>query len=216
MASAGYPAAVKLSGTPTAMVAEATTELVADTVFQVTAATRRILDPDAALTVLVNAIPVASNFVVDYLFGKVTFSPALAPGDVVTLTGNFLPMTEDVLEAREASVSMKRTIGDVTVFHATDKHRKKLALLLDASGSIGTLRAHLDAFVGTTLFALLTSGTRKVLEYAPVPGAQVFRCWVRFDSEDVADAVEGLVEGSISWVSVTSENGKASFSMGTP
>lgn len=219
MPSAGYNSSVKGTGTPTAMVAEATTELVADTVFQITASARRILDPDAALTVLVNAAPVASGFTVDYLFGKVTFSPALAPGDVVTLTGNYLPAFE-VLEGREASVSMKRDIGDVTIFHATDKHRKKLALLLDASGTIGILRAFLDLLEGgnpaSQLFAILTDGTRKVIEYAPGGQSKVFRAWVRFETEDVEAAVDALVTGSLSWQCVTSENGKASFSLDTP
>jgi len=214
MPSAGYNSTVKITGAPVAMAAEATTELVADTVFQITSAAKRIIDPDAALTVLVNAVPVSSGFTVDYLFGKVTFSPALGAADVVTLTGNYLP-TSDLLEAKEASISMTRDLADSTVFKA-DPNRTRTALLKDASGSISVLRACLDAVVGTTLFDLLGNGTRKVLEIVPGSGVQTFRAWVRFDSEEVKAAIEDLVSASIGWKAVTSENGKASFGLAAP
>jgi hypothetical protein len=170
-------------------------------VFQVTNFLRRIIDPDAAVTVKVNAIVVTTGFTIDYLFGKVTFSPALAPADVVTVSGNFLP-TLDVIESKEFSVSMTRDMGDVTVFAVTD-NRSRLPLLKDASGSISHLKALLDDLdpgAGTVrLFNLLVDGTRKVLELNPGGQADFWRGWVTFESQEVAAAVDDLVNATLNW-----------------
>lgn len=221
MPSAGYNSTVKITGTPTAMVAEATTELVADTVFQVTNAARRILDPDAALTVLKNAVPVVSGFSIDYLFGKVTFSPALAPADVVTLTGNFLP-TLDIIESKMFSISMSRDLGDTTVFKSTPE-KTRLGLLKYASGKIEHLKALLDDLDPgggvVRLYDLLANDTRKVLEVNPGGQADYWRGWIRFDSQEVAAAVEDLVNASLSWQCsppLQSLPGFANFSMNPP
>jgi len=197
----GSVSTVKITGTPTAMVDEPTTELVADTVFQITNAAKRILDPDAAIVVEVNGAPVASNFVIDKLFGKVTFSPALAGGDTVAITGNYLP-TLDVLECREFTVTNTRDLADSTVFKpAPAFNRTKFALLKHASGSISSLRAlldDLDAGGGTVkLQELLASGTRKVLELALGDSGYVWRGWVLFPSQEVRAAFDDLVQATV-------------------
>jgi hypothetical protein len=74
---------VKIGGTPTSFSNEACTKVTANTVYQITDATKRVLDPNTALTVEVDADGgwrrgvrdrSASTYTVDYMFGKVTFT----------------------------------------------------------------------------------------------------------------------------------------------
>jgi len=215
MPISGHDSTVKVSGTPTGMVAEATTEVTANVLFQITAAAKRIIDPDAALTVLVNAAPVTTGFVVDYLFGTVTFDPPLT-SDVVTLTGNYLP-TLAVLDAREFSVVMSRLLADSTVFK-TSPHRTRQALLKDASGSIGTLAAlhdDLDPGGGSVkLIDLLADGTRKLLEVVFGNSGYAFRAWILFESEEVNGVRDDLVNSSLGWQLAGSSLNLVSYGIG--
>lgn len=223
MPTPGYNSTVKVTGTPTAMVDEATTELVADTVFQITNAAKRIIDPDAAITVKVNGGAVTTGFVLDKLFGKATFTPPLGGADTVTISGNYLP-TLDVLEAKEFSVQNKRDLVDSTVFK-TNPNRTRFALLKDASGSINTLRALLDDLDPgggvVTLQALMANGTRKVLELAFGNSGYVWRGWVLFDSQEVAAAFDDLVTGNLNWQATLDDSaggvlGNSAFGFGLP
>lgn len=218
MPVAGWKGAVKITGTPTAMVAEATTELVADTVFRITNAARRILDPDAALTVLVNG-GAAPAHTINHLRGKITFAAPIGGADVVTVTGNYLPLL-DVIHVHEASVQMSRDIADVTVLKgpaSTDASRQKYGLLKDASGSIGRLHPlfdDLDAGGGTVkLYELLESSTRKVLDLVLGDSGQSFRSWMLFDSQELQSARDDLINASLSWQSTTDDTGRSTFNV---
>jgi len=215
MPTPGYNSTLKSSGTPTAMVNEATSELTADTIFQITNSARRIIDPDAAVVVRVNGVIVTTGFTLDYLLGKATFSPPLNPADVVTISGNYLPMF-DLLEGKEFNIDLSRDLNDSTVFKATP-NRTRQPCLKDASGSISVLSNLLDASGGIpVLFDLLSNGTRFVLEITPGGTTKVFRAWVRFESQQVAAAVADLVNATLNWQLVTSENSLASFVFDTP
>jgi hypothetical protein len=199
MPFAGYPSTVKVTGTPTAMVGEACTNL-GGNVFQVTASAKRIIDPDAAIVVKDAGVPVpTTNYVLNKLFGKITFS--VPPGGAVTVDANYLP-TLDVIECKEFSVSNARDLADSTVFKVSP-HRTHLALLKDASGSISHLKALLDDLDpggGTVkLYDLMANGTRKVLELAFGNSGYVWRGWVLFDSQEVAAAFDDLVNASLNW-----------------
>lgn len=218
MPVAGWKGAVKISGTPTAMVAEATTELVADTTFQITNVARRILDPDAALTVLVDAVPQAATlYTLNHLFGKVTFLAPIGAAAVVTVTGNYLP-TLDVIECFEASVQMSRDVVDRTAFKgpaSTDASRQKFALLKTASGSISHMKAlldDLDAGGGTVkLFEVMANGTRKVLELTLGDSGYAFRAWFLFDQQELSAARDALVDAALSWQSTVDDAGRSVF-----
>lgn len=217
MPYAGWKGLVKVTGTPTAMVAEATTELVADTVFQITNAAKRIIDPDAALTVKVNGIATGLAFTVNYLFGKITFAAPLGGADVVTLDGNYLP-TLEVIECFEASASMSRDVAESTAFKgtgSTDPSKQKKALLKDASGSISHMRAlldDLDAGAGTVkLFDLMANGTRKVLELVLGDSGYSFRAWILFDAQELSAARDDLVNASLNWQATTDDTGRSTF-----
>lgn len=201
MPISGHDSTVKVTGTPTAMVGEATTEVTTDLVFQITNAVKRILDPDAAVTVKIGGSATGLAHTIDYLFGIVTFAAPIGAADVVTIDANYLP-TLSVLEAREFSIAMARDLADSTVFKSSP-HRTRTALLRDASGSIGDLRAlydDLDPGGGTVkLFDLLNNGTRKVLEVVFGNSGYVFRAWILFEGADVNGPRDELVSTSLSW-----------------
>lgn len=218
MPHAGWKGLVKVTGTPTAMVGEATTELVADTVFQITNAAKRILDPDAALSVLVNG-GAAPAHTINHLRGKVTFAAPIGGADVVTVTGNYLP-TLEVIECFEANASMSRDLADKTAFKGSasvDSSKQKFPLLKDANGSISHMRAlldDLDAGGGTVkLFDLLANGTRKVLELVMGDSGYSFRAWVLFDQQELSSARDDIVNASLSWQATTDDTGRSTFNV---
>lgn len=200
MASAGYAAAVKVSGTSTSFTGEATTGL-GDDVYQITDETKRVLDPTVAVVVKDDGVAIpAADVTVDHLFGRVTL--ANPPSGVVTVDGSYLPMLT-VATAREASVSCSREIHDNTRFGAPGAARTKQYGLKDFSGSIGVLEDTLtdhDSGAGTlTLEGVLTSGAAKLIEFRPAATGAFFRGWAVFESEDVALAVDDLVNATINF-----------------
>jgi hypothetical protein len=89
---AGYVASLKITGTPTSMTGEACS-LVSGKTYRITAATKRQIDPDSALTVLDNGVSVAAADIdnIDYLWGTVTFAAGYTIVGAITMTGKYLP-----------------------------------------------------------------------------------------------------------------------------
>ena len=112
---AGYQAVFHKTGTSTAMVAEATTELTGTT-FQVTDSAKRVLDRTVTITAnaSISGDVTADISAVDHLFGIVTFSTDLS-GETVTISGNYLPLSA-VGTAREFSLTMNAEAVDTTDF----------------------------------------------------------------------------------------------------
>src|SRR5690348_4900900 len=74
---AGYTAAVKTGGTPTSATGEATTQIGATKSYQITAASKRVIDLANAVTVKDNAVDHTADVEsIDYLNGIVTFAAA--------------------------------------------------------------------------------------------------------------------------------------------
>lgn len=93
---AGYLAEIKQVGTATSMTAEATTSL-GGNIYQITDATRRILDrTSGTFAVDDGGTPVSAANIewVDYLFGKVKFVTGYTPGGAITFDGHFFPTTQ--------------------------------------------------------------------------------------------------------------------------
>lgn len=227
-ATAAYSTTLKVTGTSTAFSNEACTDLGDDTNFQITDATKRVWDPDVALVVEVDdgggydVIP-ATDYTVDPLFGIVTFNTPLGAGDVVRVDGSYLPLLT-VGDARAVSISCDRDMLDSTVFHASDVARKKTPGLAQATGTLSGLwlgTEDLDSGGGTrTLFDVLTGGTRVVLDVVPGGTSSNFRAFIHLPGLTESAAVDGLVEGEVSWESTqpggvptigTLTNGNGSF-----
>lgn len=94
---AGYVAKIKKSGTPTTMTAEPAAVLVSGIggSNQITDTTKRVIDPETAVTVLDNAVDHTADVLsIDYLEGIVVWKGAYTPTLPVTITGKYLPLTQ--------------------------------------------------------------------------------------------------------------------------
>lgn len=113
---AGYVATFKKSGTSTAMVAEPTT-LVSGKTYEITAATKRVLDRTVAIVVDDTGTPVAESNIesIDHLYGRVTFVAGYTPTGAITFDANYLPLVS-VGTAREFSLTMNAESVDTTDF----------------------------------------------------------------------------------------------------
>lgn len=108
---AGYVASIKRSGTPTTLTNEACS-LVSGKTYQITNTAKRVLDPDTAVVVKGNAVTIsAANILsIDHMFGLVTFIPSYTPTTPITISGNYLPMTE---VAKANSFTLTQTVETI-------------------------------------------------------------------------------------------------------
>lgn len=88
----GYVTKILKPGASTAMSGEATT-LVSGKTYQITAATKRIINRNAALVINDNggAVAAADILSIDYLFGKVTFTSGYTVTGPITIDGEYFP-----------------------------------------------------------------------------------------------------------------------------
>lgn len=207
----GYSAVLKLGGEPVEMVDEPTT---VDTgtdephsLFRITDASRRILDPDTELLVEIaldgdtftEADP--AGFVVDALAGTFTFPVDLGADTVVRVTGAYLP-TASVVGVSECSVNVAANLLDDTAYEG-DGARSNVYGLVEFSGSASLFATLLErrdvGDASSALAAFLLGREHKLLEFTPVPGGRIYRAWIAFESEDASAPVDDLVSGSLSF-----------------
>lgn len=203
---AGHATTLKIGGVSTAFTGEATTTLSATgsgfaALRQITNTVRRILDPNAGITVRDGVtVLAASAYAVDYLFGIIKLNAV--PAGAITVDGSYLP-TLTVGQGRSCSINMSRAELDAGVFgEAFTKFEpgKK-----SADGSIERLELFdedLDPGAGTTtLQALQDAGTATLLEVG-LGGGRFFRAWVRLPGLNAESSAEDLVRGTTTWKSV--------------
>src|SRR5688500_17472698 len=128
MTVAAYPTTIKAGGAAVAFTEEATTEVTANTVFQITDTSKRIIDPATTLLVEYDedgggagAYEEASHdeYSVDYLFGTVTFHSALGASATVRVTGAYIPTTA-IAQAKEFTLTTAADVLDKTPFNTGD------------------------------------------------------------------------------------------------
>jgi hypothetical protein len=200
---AGYSTIIYVTGTSTALSAAAMTGSGAGP-YTLSDATKTILDPTVTPTFRDNGTPISAGDIlsVDYLRGKVMFTGSKT-GPITMHTGSYLPKYA-VAGCREFSLDLIREVLDTTVFHASNSHRTKVLGLLSASGELGHIE-QLDTDIdssGDTMSwnTILSNGTAKVIDIYAAQN-QSHRLWVLFDTEGLKAALDGLVEGSISFQS---------------
>jgi hypothetical protein len=178
------------------MTAEACS-LVSGTTYRVTNAAKRVLDPATTVTVKDAGTPIAAaNVTIDYLFG--TFTLASGPGGAVTVDAAYIPVYA-VADCQAVDVSVAINLADASVLGSS--YKKKLATLLDCSGSLKRLALSIDDIdtvtAGTqSLHSWLMAGTPRLLDVLFTTG-QRFRAWVLFKDNKASGSVDGLVELSI-------------------
>jgi len=188
---AGYSAAIKISGTATSMTAEATTTA-DDTSYQIANAVKQVLDRETAPTVFDGGVATAEDYTVNYLNGTITFDTD-DDTRVITVTGKYLPMTTAAY-AHSLSISRATDLQDVTAFGAT--HKKRVAGLKSASGTLNQFD-----ITDTTYIDALTAGKPIVIEFKAESTLEPERYWALLESDEVAAAVDGMQDETISWIS---------------
>lgn len=199
--------AVRVAGTAVAFTNEATTLLTANTVYQITDTTKRILDPSAAITVEVDAdgagagayvVAAADTYTVDYLFGKITFAADQGASALVRVSGSYLPV-HSVAESRSVSINSSRTELEKTVLGDTDK-----SFLLGLKSAEGELEGlfigtdDLDSGAGSLVLQTLhDDGTPKLLEVAM--GSVYWRGWVLLKGINRSTPLDDLVSTTVGW-----------------
>jgi hypothetical protein len=222
---------IKQGGTSTAFTNEACTKVTANTVYQITDTTKRVLDPTVALTVQVDpdgggaspyATVGATTYTVDYLFGTITFaSDQGASATVRVSAGNYIP-TVTVAKVKEISYNATRDQGDSTSMDSAGYHGRT-PTLLDLSGSLTSFESmsfdHDPGGGVQTFISKLTGGTAWLLEDRSDPSGSYFRAWVLISSLENSGAVNDLLELVVSFVGTSiSGSGRvdvAAFGWGT-
>lgn len=207
MAANSISTTVKAGGTATVLTNEATTKVTANTVYQITDATKRVLDPDTALVVEVDADGAGggayatanpSTYTVDYMFGKVTFAADQGAPATVRLSGKYIP-TLVVLEGIDFEVDDSVNLIEKTVFG--DVWRTRMVGLQEASGSftvIALLTNDLDPGAGTTkIRTAMRAGTKFLLEYRPGGATDYWRAWVLLSDGNEKASPDARIEGSV-------------------
>ena len=207
MATAGYKAQVRIAGAALATINEAFSAVVSTTVWHATAATKRVIDWSTAITVQTSPDGIVwttvTNYTVDYLFGRITFSAPLGVGVQVRASYNYLPLYT-FAEGRDVTFDVAFAELDTTIFGDTDVHR--IQGLEDMSGSITSLsllNVELDGTGGAEkkLIELLNDRDYVVLCYKPdSAGTFEMRAVVQFSSEALSQAVDGLAEATLTFV----------------
>lgn len=197
MATSARQSRVRFQGLPTAF-AGAPLELVEGNTYRLTNPAYRLLDPADGGTSVYDgsgALVSTDNYLVDWLFGEVTFVEGLDPMVLpLTMSGSYLP-TVDIGEVREHSLSVSATVHDVTVY-GEDAHLR-LTGLGDVSGSFVSLLRDDETGGLRTLDSL--RGSAFVLELA-YPDGSLFRAWVRAESIETAGSTDGLIETTVNFV----------------
>jgi hypothetical protein len=163
---AGYIAKVMKSGTPTAMTAEATTQIGSTKTYQITDATKRALSIAHAVVVDDGGTPVAAGDIasIDYLFGKVTFDAGYTPTGAVTFDAYYLPLTQI---ARGNSFSLTQTAAAVDVTAYEDAQANDGTQVFDYG--LKTVSLEIGGFysISNAYKALLEARSTLIIEINP-------------------------------------------------
>lgn len=191
-ATAGYLATVSVTGTSTAMVAEVM-GAVAGTTFQISAASRQIVDPATAIVIKDAGVVWGGTYTFDYLTGTVTLSGA--PGGAVTIDGNFLPARQ-IAQAYEVDVSLSRTLPDSSLLGSDFTQRTPA--LGDITGSFACYDSGLNVYTDVDLAQILVDGTTKVVEM-DWNATNILRFFATFESIEASMAVDGVQTATASF-----------------
>lgn len=200
MGSAAYLTVVKKSGTSTAFTQESTTTT-DDKTYTIGDTTKSVWDRSVAPTVERSTdggatwtTVSASEYVVDYLFGRIIFNVAQAAGTLVRVSGNYLPLAV-VGNAYQHSIDWTHEILDATDFQVAQANGgyrgDKLYGLADVSVTLGL-------WGPDTNFKALRDGRSPVLvEIQPAGSGETFRAWMVVESDAKSGDVGGLEEDQI-------------------
>ncbi len=161
---AGYKADVYLAAqTSLAFTDEATTNAGDNQTYTITNAAKRFWDAGTAVTVKKNGGSITTGFTIQYCGGKIVFAVANDPGDVIIVTGKYLPVAK-VAEGRKWSLDVGRNLVETATFG--DEWEESTPVRGKASASIERhwvdefFLTHLGELVALVLYADYASAVR--------------------------------------------------------
>jgi len=187
----GYNAVLKTSGTATTLTTEATTK-VSGKIYQITDATKRVLDPDTAVVVSDGdgALEAGKIESIDYLFGIITLASNFTPNGSVTVSGKYLPMTVVAQTNGGFSLEMTGNVLDATdraTAQSNGGYKVNKIGLIDVSAQISRLDD-----LAMTYADLLLARTPFILELTLANGALMMRGWFVLGAANAEGEVSGL------------------------
>lgn len=207
MGVAGYRTQIKLGGTPTPFTDTATTAL-SSVKYQITDATKRVLDRDTLPTVKDTAVAVDSSlYTLDYLFGVITFT-AVPSGDV-TVSGSYLPVgsSERIANVTTYELNMGGTLlDDTNLKSAQDSsgYRNRIYGLQDTSVSLSGFHD-----MSSAVEDALNNRSAVLIDVDSVGIAGIYRGWFKVENKNLSGGVDELESEDISLQlddKLTSEN----------
>ena len=197
----GRRAQVKVSGAAVTFTTEATTTVTANTVYQITDATKRVWDPTAAITVYKDAVSQSPTlYTINRLTGTITFT-ADQGASVITVSGSYLPLSL-AAEAKEYSYDRTAQMLEDNAFGDSDVTR--VMGLQDVSGTIGRWWS-----VDTYFTDALLAGNPVVIEFwSDSTLAFDRRCWALLEKDEMKAAIEGLIEESVTFNGTPDADGR--------
>ena len=186
MAQAAYLVTIKSSGTPTVFL-NATTTNISGNVYQINATTRRILDPNTTPAIKIGSLTVTTGFVIDYLFGLVTFTNP--PTGAVSVSGRYMPVT-NVGGCYEYSLDIGGDMLDKTDLSSTGYRSKQLGM-----NDVSITLSRYDDL--SKIFKTSRQDRENVLIEIRPDSSDIIRGWFVIDSTSSSADVSSLESESI-------------------
>lgn len=196
----GRNARVRVSGAAVAFADEATTTSDNQS-YQIANAAKQVWDRTATITVEEDGVATVESYTVNRLTGTITFDDVDALRGVVTVTGQYLPLSEAATAHRYSHARSRGILTD-TAFGATwESH---LAGMLNIRGSLA--RWVIDEVFGDALVA----GAILVLDLMPDrSGTRFTRVWALLNAEQMDAAIDGVVDEAVEFTGVHDADGRS-------
>lgn len=222
MSEAGHTSVIRGPGTSTAFTNEPTTELVGDvanSVYQLNTAAKRLLDPAVAVVVEVDAdgggggsyaVADPSTYTVNYLYGIITFAADQGSSALVRVSASYLPVIE-LAGVTQWNFTASRDALDITTVPNEDRLRK--LGLKDFSGSLtlNELASYDHDSGGGELILLDAMEDGTPLLFEREVGGKLFRAWVLLESTEEGAGVADVFNTTINMTGAAQADGGAGY-----
>lgn len=196
------------TGTSTAMTAEACTLSGGNTVATITSTTKRIIDPETAISLYDNGVlQAASTYTLNHLYGFATKASGSWTGPV-TITAAYLPVLE-LDETVSAKLAFNRTVLSKDVFSAAGYKRRMLGLgsVTADLAFIARPRKDYDPGAGSLILEdVLNSATLKVFKFTWPGSSLTFSMFCLMPTMEFPEQVDGRVESRGQFLSTGSSD----------
>ena len=216
--SASFNTTIKTGGTPASYSNEACAKVTANTVYRVSTAAKRVIDPDTSLTVQVDAsgggswvTANPSTYTVDYFTGTITFGSDQGSSALVRISsGKYIPL-HSIAHGMGFGLDIKTDELDITEYG--DSWRRFLMGMTRGDLTIDVVSSATDVLDGgsLTLQSILEGRAAAFVEYQPGGQGRFFRFWAKLKEINREAPVDGLIKSTVSAV-LTTKSPAAAFS----